>query len=60
MSRHLCLTKLIIFEELLTGITDQGEPVDVVHLNLSKDFDSVCHLLLFKRIVSMGSHMNIM
>ncbi len=26
-------------------MTDQGEPVDVVHLDFSKAFDSVCHRL---------------
>ncbi len=33
--RRLCPTKLIIAEELTTGMTDQGEPVDVVYLDFS-------------------------
>ncbi len=35
MSRRSCLTNLIVAEELITGITDQGEPVDVVNLDFS-------------------------
>ncbi len=51
-----CLTNLIIAEELITGMTDQGEPVDVVYLNFSKAFDSVCHCLLIKTMEAMGIH----
>ncbi len=42
MPRRSCLTNLIVAEELVTGMTDQGEPVDVVYLDFSKAFDSVC------------------
>ncbi len=35
MPRRSCLTNLIVAEELITGITDQGEPVDVVYLDFS-------------------------
>ncbi len=38
--RRSYLKNLIIAEELITGITDQGEPVDVVYLDFSKAFDS--------------------
>ncbi len=44
MPRRSCLTNLIVAEELITGMSDHGEPGDVVYLDLSKDFDSVCHL----------------
>ncbi len=37
-------------------MTDQGEPVDVVYLDFSKAFDSVCHRLLIKKIEAMGIH----
>ncbi len=39
--RRSCLNNLIIAEEFITGMTDQGEPVDVVYLDFSKAFDSV-------------------
>ncbi len=57
MPRCSCLTNLIVAEELITGITDQGEPVDVVYLDFSKAFDSVCHHLLVKKMVAMGIHL---
>ncbi len=37
-------------------MTDQGEPVDVVYLDFSKAFDSVCHRLLIKKMEAMGIH----
>ncbi len=59
MPKLSCLTNLIIAEEFITGITDQGEPVDVVYLDFSKAFDSVCHRLLVKKMVAMGIHLKI-
>ncbi len=38
-------------------MTDQGEDVDIVYLDLSKAIDSVCHRLLVKKIVAMGIHL---
>ncbi len=40
-------------------MTDQGEPVDVVYLDFSKAFDSVCQRLLVKKMVAMGIHLKI-
>ncbi len=40
-------------------MTDQGEPVDVVHLDFSKAFDSVCHRMLVKMMVAMGINLKI-
>ncbi len=37
-------------------MTDQREPVDVVNLDFSKAFDSVCHRLLIKKMEAMGIH----
>ncbi len=59
MPRRSCLTNLIATEELITGMTDQGEPVDVVYLDFSIAFDSVCHRLLVKKMVAMGIHLKI-
>ncbi len=33
------LPTLIVAEELVTGMTDEGEPVDVVYVDFSKAFD---------------------
>ncbi len=40
-------------------MTDQGEPVDVVYLDFSKAFDSVCHRLPVKKMVAMGINLKI-
>ncbi len=54
----VCLMQIVIQpEELITGLTDQGEPVDVVYLDFSEAFDSVCHHLLVKTMVAMGIHL---
>ncbi len=56
MPRRSCLSNLIVAEELITGITDQGEPVNVVYLDFSKAFDSVYHRLLIKEVEAMEIH----
>ncbi len=56
MPKHSCLTSRIIAEELITGMIDQGEPVDVVYLDFFKELDSVCHRLLIKKMEAMGIH----
>ncbi len=56
MPRRSRLTNLSIAEELITGMTDQRETVDVVYLDLSKALDSVCHRLLIKKMEAMGIH----
>ncbi len=42
MPRRSCLINLIRVAELLVGMTDQGEPVGVVYLDVTKAFDSMC------------------
>ncbi len=37
MPRRSCLTNLFVAEELITGMTDQGDPVDVVYLDFSSE-----------------------
>ncbi len=59
MHRHSCLTNLIVAEDLITGMTDQGDPEDLVYLNFSKAFDSVCHRLLVTKTVAMGIDLKI-
>ncbi len=43
--------------ELITGMADQGEPVDDVNLDFLKAFDSVCHGLLVKKIEALEIHL---
>ncbi len=40
-------------------MTVQGEPVDVVYLDFSKAYDSVCDRLLVKKMEAMGIHLKI-
>ncbi len=56
MPRRSSLTNWIITEELITGMTDQGEPIDLVYLDFSKAFESVYHRLLIKKMKTMGIH----
>ncbi len=37
-------------------MTDLGEPIDLVYLDSSKAFDSVCHRLPLKKMEEMGIH----
>ncbi len=55
LTRRSCLTNLIVAEVLVTGMTDQGEPDDVVCLNFSKVFEFECHRLIVKKMVALGS-----
>ncbi len=59
MLRRSCLTNLVVDEEVITGMTDQGKPVDVIYLDFSKVFDSVCHRLLVKKMAAMGINLKI-
>ncbi len=55
MARRSCIINLVVAEELNTCMTSQSEPVDVVFLDYSKAFDSVCHRLLVKKMAPMGN-----
>jgi hypothetical protein len=45
-----CLTNLIDFMEEITGILDDGAPVDMVYLDFAKAFDKVLHQRLFEKL----------
>lgn len=49
-----CLTNLIDFMEEVTGILDEGDPVDMVYLDFAKAFDKVPHQRLFKKLAAHG------
>ncbi len=51
------LTNQIITVELITGMTNQEEPLDVVCVDLSKAFDSVGPRLLIMKIAAMEIHL---
>ncbi len=56
MDSCLDVCDLIIAEELITGMTDQGETVDDAYLDFCKAFNSLCHRLLIKKMNAMGIH----
>ncbi|GAB0180701.1 mitochondrial enolase superfamily member 1 [Grus japonensis] len=43
MKATSCLTNLISFYDKVTRLVDEGKAVDVVYLDFSKGFDTVCH-----------------
>ena len=49
-----CLTNLIAFYDGVTGLANKGRAVDVVYLDLIKEFDTVCHSTLTGKLISVG------
>ncbi|KAJ7408732.1 rna-directed dna polymerase from mobile element jockey-like [Pitangus sulphuratus] len=52
MGGKSCLSKLISFYDKVTHLVDQGKPSDVIFLDFSKDFDTVCHRILLDSMSS--------
>ncbi|RMC10124.1 hypothetical protein DUI87_12922 [Hirundo rustica rustica] len=50
MSGNSCLSNLISFYDKVTHPADQGKPVDVIPLDFSKAFDTVCHRILLDQM----------
>ena len=49
-----CLSNLLEFMDEVTGILDEGSPVDIIYLDFAKAFDKVPYQRLFKKLDAHG------
>ncbi len=54
LPRRSCLSNLLVFEEEVTRMIDEGQTVDVIYLDFAKAFDSVNHRFLLAKMKSFG------
>ncbi len=54
LPRRSCLSNLILQEERVTRLLDEGHTVDLVYLDFAKAFNSVNHRFLLAKLKSSG------
>uniref|UniRef100_A0A8B9VLG6 Reverse transcriptase domain-containing protein n=1 Tax=Anas zonorhyncha TaxID=75864 RepID=A0A8B9VLG6_9AVES len=54
MKGRSCLTNLTSFYDKVTCLVDEGKSVDVVCLDFNKDFDTIFHSILLKKLSAPG------
>ncbi len=50
LNRRYCLSNLLVFEETVMRMMDEGRTVDVIYLDFAKAFDSVKHTCLLVKM----------
>ncbi len=54
LPRRSCHSNLLVFEEAVTRMMDEGHTVDVIYLDFAKAFDSANHRFLLAKMKSFG------
>jgi len=57
MKGRSCLTNLISFYDQVTHLMDEGKALDIIYLDISKDFDTVPHKTLLEKLAAHGLDM---
>ena len=60
MPGRSCATNLVVFQDKLTEIVDQGKSADIFYLDFAKAFDKVPHKRLTQKLKKKGIHGNVL
>ena len=60
MPGRSCSTNLIVFQDKLTQIIDQGKSADIFYLDFAKAFDKVPHKRLIQKLKNKGIQGNVL
>ena len=60
MPGRSCSTNLVVFQDKLTKIVDQGKSADIFYLDFAKAFDKVPHKRLIQKLKNKGIHGNVL
>ena len=60
MPGRSCSTNLIVFQDKLTKIIDQGKSADIFYLDFAKAFDKVPHKRLIQKLMNKGIQGNVL